>query len=146
MNVLEHKITALLDLGPVVETEIFPDAASFLNVKNNKGFEKYSRIKMLIDTGSNISGLDRSIIYQLGLKQYEGDEQVNGVGGQYNLKRYSCILYLPIFRDKALPIDVLEGDYSEAPFMGILGRDVLQFCQFTYDGWNNSYKLIAVEI
>lgn len=146
MKELKLRIPELLDQGPLVEAEIFTDASSFLNIKNNKGFEKYSSVKLLIDTGSNISGLDKNIIQQLSLTPYNGDDVVNGVGGSYSIKRYSCILFLPIFKDKGLPIDILAGDYEEAPFQGILGRDVLQFCHFIYDGTNNTYAISAADI
>ncbi len=146
MKEMELKIPELLEQGPLVEAEIFTNATSFLNIKNKDGFEKYSRVKMLIDTGSNISGLDQNIIHQLSLKQYKGDDIVNGVGGSYAIKRYSCILFLPIFKDKGLPIDILAGEYQDAPFQGILGRDVLQYCHFTYDGKNNTYIISAADI
>ncbi len=146
MKELELKIPELLDHGPLVEAEIFSNVSSFLNIKNNKGFEKYSRVKLLIDTGSNISGLDKNIIDQLSLVQYMGDDIVNGVGGSYAIKRYSCILFLPIFKDKGLPIDILGGEYQDAPFQGILGRDVLQFCHFIYDGKNDKYTISAADI
>jgi hypothetical protein len=143
---LEINLPTLMELGPIIEAEIHKDVSSFLHSKNFKESEQIRGIRMLIDTGSNISGLDRKIIDQLELSKYEGLEAVHGVGGAYNLKRYNCILYLPIFEKKALPLDVLEGDYSEAPFDGVLGRDLLQYCRFTYDGWNNTYVLSAINI
>jgi hypothetical protein len=48
----------LLEHGPVVEAEIFPDEAAFLKNKNFGTRENFVKVRLLIDTGSNISGLD----------------------------------------------------------------------------------------
>lgn len=138
----EH--STLLLHGPVVEAEIFSDEETFLKLKNFGTPETFSIVKLLIDTGSNISGLDRSIIRFLSLKGYQGTEEwVHGEGGSWQVKRYGCVLYLPIFKKKALSIDVLEGNYSTAPYDGIIGRDVLRFCDFHYDGVRNMFTLTA---
>ncbi len=142
----QQTISSLEHQGPVIEAEIHTDEISFLSIKNHQGYDVYSKVKLLIDTGSNISGLDRHYIKRLQLNEYNELATVDGMGGLYQLKRYRCILYLPIFRDKALPIDVVEGDYANAPYHGVIGRDVLRFCSFTYDGWSNTFKLIAIDI
>ena len=134
------------DHGPIIEAEIHTDEATFLHVKNFNGYHNYIITRLLIDTGSNISGLDKTIIQRLKLNQYHDDATVDGAGGRYELKLYRGILYLPIFRDKALPIDLVEGDYSNAPYNGIIGRDVLRFCSFVYDGWSHTFKLMAVDV
>lgn len=142
----QQTVVSLEDVGPIVDAEVHTDANSFLNVKNSAGSEAYSKVKLLIDTGSNISGLDKRFIRSLRLSRYHLSATVDGVGGLHELSRYKCILYLPIFQDKALPIDVIGGDYENAPYDGIIGRDVLRFCSFTYDGWSNTFKLMAVDI
>lgn len=132
-----------LETGPIAVGEIFTDEKSFLVSKNKEAFSPYARVKLLIDTGSNISGIDRRIIQGLQLKQYEDNSEVNGVGGIHSLQRYRCILFLQIFGMKGLPLDVIEGDYSESPYDGIIGRDVLQFCSFSYHGPSNTFELNA---
>lgn len=137
--------SSLEHFGAIVEAEIHTNASSFLNIKNNQGIDRFSKVKLLIDTGSNISGLDRRFIHSLRLPRYHEAAPVEGVGGMHLLHRYRCILYLPIFESKALPIDVLEGNYRHSPYQGVLGRDVLRFCHFTYNGLDNSFHLTAVD-
>jgi hypothetical protein len=142
----QQTIPSLEYHGPIIEAEVHTNELSFLSIKNHQGYDVYSKVKLLIDTGSNISGLDRQYISRLQLSAYADTATVDGMGGLYELRRYRCILYLPIFRDKALPIDVVEGDYSHSPYHGVIGRDVLRFCSFTYDGWSNTFKLMAIDI
>jgi len=136
----------LLEHGPVVEAEIFPCEESFLKLKNFGTDENYATVRLLIDTGSNISGLDRGFIHQLNLKPFAGkDEWADGPTGMWKVKRYHCVLYLPIFDTKALNIEVLEGEYQRSHIHGVLGRDILQYCNFLYDGKKNTFRLEAKE-
>lgn len=133
-----------VDRGPLVKAEIFPNEQSFLMTKNDmEGNGKVANVTLLLDTGSNISGLDQRIIERLQLKHYAEKSFVDGVGGRTSLNRYKCILYIDIFGNKALPIDILEGQFEDSPYDGIIGRDVLQFCRFEYNGPANSFTLIA---
>jgi hypothetical protein len=98
---------------------------------------------MLLDTGSNISGLDRRLIEMLQLPHYSGKAFVDGAGGLTTLNMYRCVLYLEIFNQKALPLDILEGRFENSPYDGVIGRDVLRFCSMHYDGPSNSFRLSA---
>ncbi|HAI84074.1 MAG TPA: hypothetical protein DCL43_10420 [Chitinophagaceae bacterium] len=142
----QQTIPSLEDVGPIIEAEVHSNEDTFLNIKNLQSAEPFCKVNLLIDTGSNISGLDKRFIRQLQLSKYVDSAHVGGVGGMHELARYKGILYLPIFQNKALPIDVIEGDYANAPYDGIIGRDVLRFCSFTYDGWSNTFKLMAIDI
>lgn len=132
-----------LESGPIAVAEIYVDELSFLQTKNEWSNAPYARVRMLIDTGSSISGIDKNIIKTLKLPKYNGCSEVDGVGGIHSLNRYRCVLFLNIFGLKGLPIDVLEGDYSGSPYDGVLGRDVLQFCSFNFNGPSNTFDIKA---
>ena len=132
-----------VETGPIARGEIYFDENSFLQNKNKHSFAPYARVKLLIDTGANISGIDSRIIHQLNLSAYDDYSEVNGVGGIHSLQRYRCVLFLKIFGMKGLPIDVIEGDFTQSPYDGVIGRDVLQFCSFTYHGPSNTFELNA---
>jgi hypothetical protein len=110
---------ALYNEGALVKAEIYPSERTFLKIKNGELQAQARSFSMLLDTGSN------------------------GAGGLTSLHRYRCILYLDIFGQKALPLDILEGRFENSPYDGVIGRDVLQFCQMNYDGPANSFKLSA---
>jgi hypothetical protein len=144
MMPLSFKQIDLVENGPVVEAEIYPDEASFLNNKNYGTAENYLKVRLLIDTGSNISGLDNEHIQLLKLQPYHNTEEwVHGTGGKWRVMRYGCVLYLPVFKTKALNIDVLEGSYKESNIDGVLGRDILRYCNFKYNGISNEFYLEA---
>lgn len=134
----------LVETGPVIEAEIFASEEAFLKFKNYGMPESFAHVKLLIDTGSNISGLDHSLIKLLHLSPYTGSEEwVQGQGGSWQVFRYNCVLYLPIFKNKALAFDVLGGNFKGSQYDGVIGRDILRFCEFKYDGIKNSFSLTA---
>ncbi len=143
---MENLVIVSSDLylrGAMVETEIFPSEKIFLEHKNQLSRKPMARVKMLLDTGSNISGLDRSLIEQLQLPLYSEKASVDGAGGLISLNLYRCVIYLDIFRQKALPLDIVEGRFGDSPYQGIIGRDVLQYCHMQYDGPSNSFRISA---
>lgn len=144
MPTQQYIINGIQDHGPIVDAEIFTNKESFLLVKNKFHKQEFIKAKLLIDTGSSISGLDKTLINKLNLNEYSELAEIDGAGGIFNLKRYYCILYLNIFEKKGLPIDVIEGDYSHTIYDGIIGRDVLKFCHLDYDVPNETYKLKAI--
>jgi hypothetical protein len=129
--------------GPLVDAEIFPSEKSFLQHKNDQAVNKGMRISMLVDTGSNISGLHRALIEQLQLPAYQGKTMIDGAGGLFSLDRFRCVLYMGIFGQKALPLDIVEGDFEHAEYDGVLGRDVLQYCKLEFDGPSNAFRISA---
>lgn len=134
----------LLWYGPRFDGEIYADEMSFLSSKNDQGSAIFEPVKLLVDTGSNISGLDNSIIEKLGLRKYESPARVDGVGGIHSVALYRCVLFLNIFGQKGLPLDLVAGNYKNSPYDGVIGRDVLQFCRFTYDGPSNKFDIEAL--
>jgi predicted aspartyl protease len=132
----------LFDKGALIDAEIYQSERSFLKLKNREPVS-VTRVKMLIDTGANISGLDRGLIDMLQLPHYSEKSFVDGAGGLTSLNRYRCVLYLDIFKQKALPLDILEGRFENSPYDGIIGRDVLRFCNMHYDGPSNCFRLSA---
>lgn len=134
---------SLYDKGALVEAEIYQDNRSFLKHKNHDQPGTVYKVKMLLDTGSNISALDRDLIDRLQLPHYSGKAFVDGAGGLTSLNCYRCVLYLDIFQQKALPLDILEGRFENSPYDGVIGRDVLRFCSMHYDGPSNCFRLSA---
>jgi hypothetical protein len=140
----ETNTVDLLEEGPIIHAEIFPNEIAFLNEKNFNSGENFMSVRLLIDTGSNISGLDRKHIEKLNLKPYtDTEEWVNSNGGSWKVVRYGCVLYLPVFRKKALNIDILEGAYTGSGIDGVIGRDILRYCDFRYNGLTNQFRLEA---
>jgi hypothetical protein len=129
--------------GPLVDAEIFPDERSFLQIKNENVGRARIKVRMLVDTGSNISGLRRTLIERLQLPMYHEKARIDGAGGIFSLDLFRCVLYLDIFGQKALPLDIVEGDFEQSAYDGVIGRDVLQYCKLEFDGPSNAFRLSA---
>jgi len=129
--------------GPIVDVEIFASEQSFLRHKNGEQSIPGLKTTMLVDTGSNISGLRRSLIENLQLPMYHEKVMIDGAGGMFSLDRFRCVIYMGIFGQKALPIDIVEGDFEQSEYDGVLGRDVLRHCKMEFDGPSNAFRLSA---
>lgn len=129
--------------GPLVDVEIFASERSFLKHKNGEQSIPGLKTTMLVDTGSNISGLHRSLIESLQLPVYKEKVMIDGAGGMFSLDRFRCVIYMGIFGQKALPIDIVEGDFEQSEYDGVLGRDVLRHCKMEFDGPSNAFRLSA---
>jgi hypothetical protein len=145
MKQLEKSGRQLLWQGPTLAGEVHPSELSFLSIKNGHSATPFWPVRLLIDTGSNISGLDASIVQHLKLPLYQGTTHVEGVGGMHEVKKYRCVLFLEVFGKKGLPLDVVAGQYQNSPYDGIIGRDVLQYCKFIFDGPANQFHLEAID-
>lgn len=132
---------SLLDTGAVIVANIFATENDADRFNRNEATAHAASVKLLIDTGSNISGLDKKIIRILQLVPYPSSELVDGVGGLQVVTRYQSYLQLPSFVNKLMMIDLLEGDFNYSPYDGVIGRDVLQYFHFEYDGLNNQFRL-----
>ncbi|TAD85057.1 MAG: hypothetical protein EAY75_11935 [Bacteroidetes bacterium] len=141
----KSKIQRLTHHGPLVEAEIYTSEVAFLSQKNETDTLPHAKVKLLVDTGSNISGIDKKLVSRLALNPYLDSISVDGVGGVHEISRYRCVLFTNIFGNKGLPLDVVEGDFSRSPYDGIIGRDVLQYCRLVYDGPGNQFTLEAID-
>jgi len=134
--------------GPIVLAEVYPDRKTFIDLKNAKADVDHYTIKLLIDTGADKTSLDIRIIKKLNL--IKGNEAtVIGHSNESALKnQYDCLLYMGIFKTIALPINVLDHNYEgqNVGFDGVLGRDLLKYFSFVYDGWNSTFKLTSIKI
>jgi hypothetical protein len=135
--------SSLYARGPLVDVEIFASEQSFLKYKNGEHSIPGLNARMLVDTGSNISGLHRSLIENLQLPMYRERVMIDGAGGMFSLSRFRCVIYMGIFGQKALPIDIVEGDFEQSEYDGVLGRDVLRHCKMEFDGPSNAFRLSA---
>lgn len=129
--------------GPLVDVEIFASERNFLKHKNGETAMPGLKTRMLVDTGSNISGLHRSLIENLQLPMYRDKVTIDGAGGMISLDRFRCVIYMGIFGQKALPIDIVEGNFEQSDYDGVLGRDVLRYCKMEFDGPSNAFRLSA---
>jgi len=140
----------LREVGPVIP-------ASWAATPNN--WQTQVRGNVLLDTGASHLCIDAAVARELGIAE-AGKEDVDGLGGKRSLSTCDATLLLEVVPLVAMPnvkqgsqvsigfplrVQVVEGlkrSYQDRgivtpnglPVIGILGRTILQFTTFTYEG------------
>jgi hypothetical protein len=107
----------------------------------------------LVDTGASGFCIDQSIADSLGLVP-TGTDRVHGVHGHSDSKKYFANLVLPVSIQGqthvrfAIPVECtgvpgLLAQYGNSQYrvVGIIGRNLLQFCKLTVDGTSGNVIL-----
>lgn len=105
-------------------------------------------VSALVDTGAEVSCIDRAVANRLGLvpKQY-GTMHAPVVGGGTFAPFYEIEFTVPhpttpVAQFLVIPdLDVAEIDLGGLGYDAVLGRDVLASCVLIYDGVSNSFIL-----
>ena len=92
-----------------------------------------TKVRGLIDTGSDFVLISPSIAHTLGLRHVDNDV-VGGIGGEeIGAKVYSgCVTVPELNFERALPLYAV--DWSPTSHTVLLGRSFLKFFVFRYDG------------
>lgn len=90
--------------------------------------------QLLIDTGATVTAIDESLARRLQLVAGESD-QVWTPSGDYKSTIFECSLELTGTGGQRIPRMVVMGmDFSDRPYLGVLGRDLLSLGHLSYDG------------
>jgi hypothetical protein len=96
--------------------------------------------QFLIDTGASSTVIDRRLVQALGLTATNTVQcHTAGGGNPQNFNQYDVGLILPLpsaphAHILRITIPVLESDFTQQGFDGLIGRDVLSQCLFAYNG------------
>lgn len=101
------------------------------------------KVLAVVDSGAEYSLVDTEIISALELESL-GFCQCWMMGGQRPIEFYRCSLYLDGWSTGELAVasEALRQPHNHNIDM-FLGRDILQFCLFTFDPRNCVFSLIA---
>lgn len=99
----------------------------------------------LIDTGASISALDESVVASLGLAP-RGIVSIHtpSTGAAYEKRMtYDALVVLGETAGKPLSrtLAILSCELATQGFLALIGRDILQYCRFRYDGPNGTFIL-----
>jgi hypothetical protein len=104
------------------------------------------KIRGLIDTGASCTGIDPTILTQLGVVS-TGPVPVHTPstksGAPHIAKQYdvSIILIHPKLNWRFHTLPVIEAPLIHQGIHALIGRDILANCLFTYDGQGNAFCL-----
>lgn len=132
--------------GAIVELLVGVNAPRLKNLqRNNMPVPPRQRIPVQIDTGTDYTAIDASVLALLGVEPTEILPMLttSPVGGAQQFRRFPVSLALARegFEMLLSAVEVTECvfDPSEG-IRGLLGRDVLQHCFFFYDGPKGTFS------
>lgn len=100
----------------------------------------------LIDTGASCTSIDSSILRQLSIPS-SGTTPVHTPSTQANVPHVanvydvSLILVHPMITRSFFAVPVTESQLIHQGIQALIGRDILSFCLFTYDGMGQTFCL-----
>lgn len=130
--------------GPVINVTILPDINTIHDFASRGEEVPQKRISALIDTGASCSCVDRQILDELKLVSRD-ESDVYTPSGKTKQALYDICISIPVNSDKLMNIQILGANLSGQPYGVLLGRDVLKKCTLIYNGWDNSYFLMATD-
>lgn len=102
-------------------------------------------VAAMIDTGAQASSLDLRVIDRLGLafvRQVLLVTNTTDLAGQPR-DQYSALATIGVGQDEPLAktVLVIKADFAARGFLALIGRDLLQYCVFTYHGPGERFTL-----
>ncbi len=137
--------------GPVIRTAISV-TQEHANALQASGASIPEQVicNLLIDTGASNSLIKHEIAERAGLKLINSDAPVHGVGVDTTGRTYLGSILFGV-ESKRVPgvrhniwvsAQIFSGSLQNAPNLdGLIGRDVLQFFEFFYDGPTGKFSL-----
>lgn len=107
-----------------------------------------SPVRVLLDTGSIITITKAQAITPLGVTRYDQRQFFNSAVGLTPIVRDVFDLSITLLDDKGISlhywpsVDVIPGVFPPTDqVQGVIGRDLLDECVFTYDGKRRTFSL-----
>jgi len=136
--------------GPLVEVILGPTPQDTQLIVDAGGTPKAFKHFLLVDTGAQSTCVEDSIAKALGLNPIRFTKLI-GVSGQVEdrpVYRMSVTIGMKTDRGVVEPAvftaDIVgtNSPVTPQPFMGLLGRDFLQFVRLVYDGPKGEFELV----
>jgi len=145
MSVYYNQVENLHNIGPIIEVIVYPPQPVFQDLKSKNLNIPYAKIIGLIATGASHSCIDYNVAEQVELIPRDILE-VATPSGLSKHPVFDAGFSLPNSRKSIIPIHVFGSNLTTQLYQALIGRDILRFCTFIYNGWNNSYQLHITNI
>ncbi len=141
---MPHYSLAITSAGPLISLYISVSAPRReALIKAHKPIPAPVLTQLLVDTGASCTNIDCKIIGKLGLSPTGAVLMHTPSTGQRPVKAltYDIGLVLEAGGHQVASVSVIETDFSDQGFGGLLGRDVLSLARMTYSGPDNTMYL-----
>jgi len=140
MSSFTHRIQNLNQIGPVIEVVIMPSAIFLQKVKTKEPYAKNVKLLAMIDTGATGTVISEGVSSILGINPI-GKTLINTPSStNVNCNQFDVQILFP--NNAGIASIVI----TEAPLKGqhiqcLIGRDILRFGVFIYNGCDDSFTL-----
>ena len=136
----------LIREGPLVRVDVYDHPAMRGNVPYNAGSLVHESALFLVDTGSQMTFIERSLIASLGLEPTGATVDVLTMAGRISCMSYHAELVLALDKERVpfttTIVRVDPGEFFPRPrFQGILGRNALHRLKFAYNGSLGTFQI-----
>ena len=134
------QLRTLKEKGPTCEIVIRPSAITVKKLKLGKKEVPWIKVLALIDTGSSTTAISQKVVMKLklvsrGTAQVYTSAKLTEVRNEYDISlEFDTDVYLEVLR-------ALEANLEDHSIGCIIGRDVLAFGTFIYDGPKKRFSL-----
>lgn len=142
------KMNDLVREGATVAARLGCDPSRALTIDPHGNLPPRADVRMLIDTGAELSHLSENIAVRLGLRHVDDTVIVGVTGVAESRPVYLATLHLPIDKPSptilAIPLRVVgmrESISARTPFDGLLGRAFLAAFNLAYAGPVQTFAL-----
>lgn len=135
-----HRIPALQSRGPIIEIQLSP-SLPFIETMNIQISEiKTINVMAMIDTGASVTAIQQGLLKNLGINPI-GSSLIHTPSSQnVRCNKYDVQLIFP--NHVAIPtISITEVPLQGQHIQCLIGRDILQYGVFIYNGYDNSFTL-----
>jgi len=126
--------------GPTIQVTILPSTVEVEQLRKNGLTIPTLQIIALIDTGASCCSISTEVAKKLSLVSFEKETIYTPSGASEHLL-FDIGLILPVFPNKAIPIQVFAVNLEKQPISMLIGRDILSICTLFYNGSDNSFTL-----
>lgn len=130
--------------GPVINITILPDIYTIQDYSSKGEQVPQKKVVALIDTGASCTCVNRPILDELKLQERDTNV-VYTPSGKTEQALYDACILIPTSSNGMISLQILGANLHGQPYDALLGRDILKKCTFIYNGWDNSYYLMATD-
>jgi predicted aspartyl protease len=139
-----HINTQVPDLaasGALLQVFIFPPTSQYWTPGMDAQSIPLFVATGMVDTGASISAIDYSVAKKLNLISRD-IIPIMTPSGIKNHNTYDVNLMLPkTLEHRSFDIEVVGSELLQQGFQVLIGRDVLKYCSFIFNGVDNSWQL-----
>jgi hypothetical protein len=127
--------------GPILDIEVLPSRPVLEMLQEKRGGMEPLVVRAMIDTGASMSVIQAGLLDSFGIFPTNRLHASTPTSSGYPCGVYPLQLLMPGHHERPLSVDVVELPLQGQHVQFLIGRDILQFGVFIYQGHIDSFTL-----